>query len=82
MILFEYLLIATVCSGLFVIGWVTLFMMVNLYLSNRFGYLHMQADKALMQKDYAAATVYNEKLQTVAAIMRKVDNLLYFQFFG
>lgn len=82
MILFEYLIIAAVCSGLFVIGWVTIFMMANLYLDNRFGYLHMQADKALMRRDYDTATIYNEKLQTTAALMRKVDNLLYFQFFG
>jgi hypothetical protein len=77
----EYFVIGIAIALLFVIGWITVFMLVGVYLENRFGYCHMMSDRAILRKDFDAATYYNEKLQTLAKLMRRVDRLLYFQFF-
>ena len=77
----EYFVIGMAIALLFVVGWITVFMLVGVYLENRFGYCHMMADRAILRKDFDTATYYNEKLQTLAKLMRRVDRLLYFQFF-
>ena len=77
----EYFVIGMTTALLFIVGWITVLMLVGVYLENRFGYCHMMSDKAILRKDFDTATYYNEKLQTLAKLMRKVDRLLYFQFF-
>ena len=77
----EYFVIGMAIALLFVVGWITVFMLVGVYLENRFGYCHMMSDRAILRKDFDTATYYNEKLQTLAKLMRRVDRLLYFQFF-
>ena len=77
----EYFVIGMTTALLFIVGWITVLMLVGVYLENRFGYCHMMSDRAILRKDFDTATYYNEKLQTLAKLMRKVDRLLYFQFF-
>ncbi len=82
MIIIDYILISAVCVVMFIIGWLTFFMMVNLFLENKFSYLHKMAEKAMEEKDFDAATRYHERLQRVAKLINRADDMLYFQFFG
>jgi len=81
MIIFEYFISAFVIGSLFVIGWITVFMMVAAFLTNQFDYYHSKSNAALAAKDFDKATVYNERLQVVTKRLTKVEHLLYFQFF-
>lgn len=82
MILFHYLVVGLAIGGIFIVSWVTVLMLTGLYLENLFAYCHTKADHAIMRKEFDTATYYNERLQTIAKRIRKVDQLLYFQFFG
>lgn len=82
MILLHYLVVGLAIGGIFVVAWITVLMLIGLYLENLFAYCHTQADYAMLRKEFDTATYYNERLQTIAKRIRKVDQLLYFQFFG
>ncbi len=82
MIVIDYILIGAVCAVMFIIGWLTFFMMVNLFLENKFAYLHKMAEKAMEDREFDKATYYHERLQRVAKLIKRADNMLYFEFFG
>lgn len=82
MIILDYLLIVFVLTGVFVIGWICILMMANLFLTNQFDFFYNKSEAAMQAKEFDDATRYNEKLQTITQRINKVENLLYFQFFA
>lgn len=82
MIILDYILIAFVFTGVFVIGWICILMMANLFLTNQFDYFYNKSEAAMEAREFDSATRYNERLQTITQRINKVENLLYFQFFA
>ena len=77
----NYIISAVICVGVFVMAWIIVFMAADVFLSNQFDYYFMKAERAMAGKDFDKATYYNERVQTVANRMNRVERLLYFRIF-
>jgi len=76
----DYLIIAIVIAVFFVIGWLTICLMVEGLLRAMFNYNLRLAEKCMEKENWNAAQVYNERLSSICKWMDRVDRVMFLFF--
>ena len=76
----DYLIIAIIIAVFFVIGWITICLMVEGLLQAMFNYNFKMAEKCMEKENWNSAQVYNERLSSICKWMARVDRVMFLFF--
>ena len=80
-IFFNYLTIAIIFTGIFVIGWTAVCLATEALLKAMFNYNLKLAEESMQAKEWNAAQVYNERLSSICKWMNNVERAMFFDLF-
>lgn len=81
MIYLEYLTIALAIGLCVFLVWTIAMLALDIYFTNRIGYLMNQRKKAEHQKDYDRLAVVNDKIGSTARLLHRLERIAYFDFY-
>ena len=81
MIFFEYLIIAVAIGLCVLLIWTICMLGLDIYFTNRIGYLMNQRKQAEHQKDYDRLASVNDKIGSTARLLHRLERIAYFDFY-
>lgn len=80
-IFFNYLTIAIIFTGVFIIGWTAVCLAAEALFKAMFNYNLKLAKESTQAKEWNAAQVYNKRLSSICKWMNNVERAMFFDLF-